>query len=194
MATTADVVAEYLARAGIRRIYGVPGEGSCLDLIEAARARDIEFLATQNGGAAAIMAATEGDLTGKPGVCITALGSGATSAVAGVAHAYLDRVPLIVLAGRATRDSLRVGLRQSIDQRLIFRAVTKDGATVTRSRAARLIAWAWEEATTVPAGPVHLDLPADESVGSARRRVIPAQERQAERTHLPVRFATLQSC
>ena len=180
MATTADVVAEYLARAGIRRIYGVPGEGSCLDLIEAARARHIEFLATQNGGAAAIMAATDGDLTGKPGVCITALGSGATSAVAGVAHAYLDRVPLIVLAGRATRESLRVGLRQSIDQRLIFRAVTKDGATVTRSRAARLIAWAWEEATTSPAGPVHLDLPADESVGSARRRLVPAHRAKPE--------------
>ena len=175
MATTADVVADYLARAGIGRIYGVPGEGSCLDLIEAARGRGVEFLATQNGGAAAIMAATEGDLRGKPGVCVTALGSGATSVIAGVAHAYLDRLPLIVLAGRATRNSLRVGLRQSIDQRLIFQAVTKDGATVTRSRAARLIAWAWEEATTSPAGPVHLDLPADESVSPARRRAIPAK-------------------
>jgi acetolactate synthase-1/2/3 large subunit len=174
MATTAEVVVDYLARAGIGRIYGVPGEGSCLDLIEAARARHIECLATQNGGAAAIMAATDGDLTGKPGICITALGFGATSAIAGVAHAYLDRVPLIVLAGRAARDSLRAGTRQSIDQRLIFRAVTKDGATVTRSRAARLVSWAWEEATTSPAGPVHLDFPADESVRPARRRVISA--------------------
>lgn len=172
MATTADVVVGYLANAGIRRIYGVPGEGSSLDLIEAARLRRIQFVATHVSAAAAIMAATDGDLTGRPGVFVTAPGSLAASAVVGVGHAYLDRLPLLVLCGCAPRAIQRLWGRRSIRNSLIFQGVTKDWATVTRARAERLIAWAWEEAESLPSGPVRLDLPADEAVGVARRRAL----------------------
>jgi len=175
MTTTADVVMGFLAGSGVRRIYGVPGEGSSLDLIEAARARRIQFVAAQHAGAAAIMAATDGDLAGRPGVCVTAVGSGAAGAVLGVRHAYLDRLPLIVLSGCPPRLSRRLGWRQHIENRHIFRSVTKESATITRARAERLIAWAWEEAMGAPPGPVHLDLPADEAVGSARHRALVAR-------------------
>jgi len=174
MTTTADVVVGFLASSGVRRIYGVPGEGSSPDLIEAVRARRIQFVAAQQAGAAAIMAATDGDLTGRPGVCVIAVGSGAAGAVLGVRHAYLDRLPLILLAGCPPRLSQRIGWRQQFENKQIFRSVTKESATITRARAERLIAWAWEEAVDSPAGPVHLDLPADEALGSARRRALAA--------------------
>ena len=47
MTTTADVVVGFLAASGVRRIYGVPGEGSSLDLMESVRARRIQFVAAQ---------------------------------------------------------------------------------------------------------------------------------------------------
>jgi acetolactate synthase-1/2/3 large subunit len=174
MTITADVVVGFLAGSGVRRIYGVPGEGSSLDLIEAARARRIQFVAAQQAGAAAIMAATDGDLTGRPGVCVTSVGSGAAGAITGVRHAYLDRLPLILLSGCPPRVSQRLGWRQHIENKYIFRSVTKESATITRARAERMIAWAWDEAMAVPPGPVHLDLPADEALGSARRRALVA--------------------
>jgi acetolactate synthase I/II/III large subunit len=180
MATTAEVVLGFLADSGVRRIFGVAGEGSSLDLIEAARGRRIQFVAAQHAAAAAIMAATDGDLTGRPGVCVTASGAGASGAVVGVRHAYLDRLPLIMLSGCPARLSERLGWRQHIENKHIFRSVTKDSATITRARAERMIAWAWGEALHLPPGPIHLELPADEAVSPARRRTLVASEASRE--------------
>lgn len=180
MATTAEVVVGFLASSGVRRIYGVPGEGSSLDLIEAVRARRMHFVAVQQAGAATIMAATDGDLTGRPGVCITGVGSGSAGAVPGVRHAYVDRLPLILISGCPGRTGQRLGWRQRVENTHIFQPVTKESATITRARAERLIAWAWEEATDAPPGPIHLDLPADEAVGAARRRALVAGRRRRD--------------
>jgi acetolactate synthase-1/2/3 large subunit len=170
MATTAEAIAAFLATAGVRRIYGVPGGGGDLDVIEAARQRQIEFILTHHEASAALMAGTEGDLLGRPGVCLTPLGPGAASAVNGVAHAYLDRAPMLVLTDRSPRTSLRLAARKSLDHPRLFEAVTKDGATLSAPRAERLLGWAWRTALAVPRGPVHLDLPADEAGRPARQR------------------------
>jgi acetolactate synthase-1/2/3 large subunit len=169
MATTVQVIAAFLAGAGVRRIYGVPGGGSTLDVIEAGRQRQIEFLLTHHEAGAAIMAATEGDLLDRPGTCLAALGPGVASAVNGVAHAYLDRVPLLLLTDRSSRLSRRLAAPQGLDHPRIVEAVAKDSATITAPRAERLLHWAWGKALAVPPGPVHLDLPADEANREARR-------------------------
>ncbi len=182
MGTTAEVMAAFLARAGLRRIYGVPGAGSTLDLIEACRHRGIEFLLTHHEAGAALMAATEGDLLGRPGVCLAALGPGVASVVNGVAHAHLDRVPLLVVTGRPSRTGFRLAPRQGLDQPGLLEPVVKDTAVVTAARAERLISWAWEKALSIPPGPVHLDLPADEADRPARRH---AQRPDRERRRSP---------
>jgi len=169
MATGADVVMRFLAEAGVRRLYGLPGEGASLRLLEAARRAGVEFVLVHQGAAAAIMAATEGDLLGQPGVCLTAQGSGALAAAPGVAHAYLYRAPLLVLTDRDSRPSLRLASRQ-LDQRRVFEEISKDTATLTAGRAERLLRWAWDRAIEIPSGPVHLDLPADEVAKPARWR------------------------
>src|SRR5574342_652748 len=120
MATTAEAVVGFLADMGARRMYGLPGGGSTLDLIEAARHGGIDFVPVQHESGAALMAATEGDLLSMPGVCLTALGPGAASAVNGVAHAFLDRAPLLLLTNRAPRVSLYLAARQHLDHFRLF--------------------------------------------------------------------------
>ena len=161
MRTTVDAVAEFLAAAGIRRMYGVPGAGSSLDVIEAIRRRGIEFVSTHHPGAAILMAATDGDLSDRPGVCVIPQGPSLAGAVSGLAIAHLDRAPLILLSECPPRASRRAGAGRALDHSQVLRGVTKGGATITSTRAERLIAWAWEEATATPAGPVFLELPAD---------------------------------
>jgi acetolactate synthase-1/2/3 large subunit len=178
MATTAEAIAAFLVGAGVRRIYGVPGGGSTLDLIECARQRQIEFLLAHSEAGAAIMAATEGDLLDRPGACLLPLGPGVANAAGGVAHASLDRAPLLVLSGRSSRTGLRLAPRQDLDHGRLLEAVVKDTATITAPRAERLLQWAWSEALTPPRGPVHLDLPADEANRPARRHALrPVRDR-----------------
>ena len=182
MGTTVEVMAAFLAGAGVRRMYGVPGAGSTLDLIEACRHRGIDFLLTHHEADAALMAATEGDLLGRPGVCLAALGAGVAGLVNGVAHAYLDRVPLLVLTGRPSRMSLRLAPCQGLDQPGLLKPVVKDSAVITAPRAERLLSRAWGKALRVPPGPVHLDLPADEADRPARRH---GQRPHRERKRAP---------
>jgi acetolactate synthase I/II/III large subunit len=172
MTTTVDAVAEFLVVVGIRRVYGVPGTGSSLDVIQAIGRRGIEFVSTHHPGAAVLMAATDGDLSHRPGVCIIPQGSGVAAAVSGLAQTHLDRVPLIALSESPPRAIRRGGVGRVLDHSHVFRGVTKDGATITCARAERLIAWAWEEAAAPPAGPVFLELPADEALRPTRRRML----------------------
>ena len=142
MATTAEIVAGFLADAGVRRIYGVPGGGSTLDMIEACRQRRIEFHLAHGEAAAAVMAATEGDLLDRPGVCLADLGTGVARAVAGAAHAYLDRAPLLLLTGRSSRSSLRLTGWHGLDHARLLEEVTKCSRTITAPWAERLLYWA----------------------------------------------------
>ena len=88
---------DVLRDAGVRTLFGVPGGGSSLDLIDAARRAGLPFVLTATETAAAIAAIAQAEITGRPGACLTALGPGATSVVNGVACAQLDRAPLLVV-------------------------------------------------------------------------------------------------
>lgn len=175
MATTVEAIAAFLADAGVRRLYGVPGGETTLDIIEACRRREIAFLLTHDEASAALMASTEGDLLERPGTCLAPLGPGVASVVRGVVHAYLDREPLLLLTGRSSRASLRLAARQGLDHPRLLDATVKGAATVTAPRAERLLRWAWDKAMALPRGPVHLDVPADEALKPARRQGRPAK-------------------
>jgi acetolactate synthase-1/2/3 large subunit len=177
MATTAEVIAAFLADLGVRRIYGVPGGDSTLDVIEACRQRKIEFLLTHHESSAALMAATEGELLGRPGTCLAASGAGVAGAIQGVAHAHLGREPVLLLTGRPSRASLRLAGRQGSDNLGLLEGVVKGSATLSASRVGRLLPWAWGKALALPHGPIHLDLPVDEALRPARRHAgLPEKE------------------
>src|SRR6202012_619398 len=88
------------------------------------------FVLARGETAAAIMAATSADLTGAPGAVLVTRGPGLASAVNGVAHATLDRLPLIVIADTVpARDGERIS-HQRLDQDALGRVVAKAAVTL----------------------------------------------------------------
>src|SRR5262249_20709703 len=119
------------------------------------------FVLARGEVAAALMAAATAELTGVPGVVIVGNGPGLTSVVNGVAHAQLDRVPLIVITDRYTNAEQGLTGHQILDQRALLDPVVKWGATLAPETAAETVAHALAVASAAPRGAVHLDLPRD---------------------------------
>jgi acetolactate synthase-1/2/3 large subunit len=86
-----DLIVQRLRDIGVHTLFGMPGGGGNLDLIDAAGRAGLPFVltATETGGALAAMAQAE--VIGRPGACRTTLGPGAASVANGVACAFLDR-------------------------------------------------------------------------------------------------------
>ncbi|HYM25868.1 MAG TPA: thiamine pyrophosphate-binding protein [Vicinamibacterales bacterium] len=156
MSSVADTIVRHLREAGVRAIFGMPGGGSNLDLIEAAGHAGLPFVLTATETGAAIAAAAQAELTGKPGACLTTLGPGVASIVNGVACAFLERAPLIVITdaapARGTFD------HQRIDHRALLASVTKWSASISTDNVDDVMRDAVARALAVPAGPVHLEL------------------------------------
>ena len=90
MISVADLIVAQLRHAGVGFIFGVPGGGSNLDLIDAAGRAGLSFVLTATETAAALAAVAQAEIGGAPGACLTTLGPGVTSIVNGVACAWLD--------------------------------------------------------------------------------------------------------
>jgi acetolactate synthase-1/2/3 large subunit len=170
MPTVADLLVDGLVRAEVPRIFGVPGGGSNLEVLEAARARGLPFVLCHQEWAACIMAAVTGELTGRPGAVLSTLGPGVTATATGLAHARLDRSPLIYISDRHPAGVLDFSSHQYLDHAGHVGPITKGTITVGADSASHWIAHAVQLALAEPRGPVHLDLPAD----VAGQRAIPA--------------------
>ena len=84
MYTAAQLFVRCLENEGVQYIFGIPGEEN-LHLIDALFGSSIEFVTVRHEQAAAFMADVYGRLTGKPGVCLSTLGPGATNLITGFA-------------------------------------------------------------------------------------------------------------
>jgi acetolactate synthase-1/2/3 large subunit len=146
----AGAIVAALAGAGTRLVFGVPGGGPNLDVVGAAAAAGLRFVLARGETAATIMAATYADLTGAPGAVLVTRGPGLASAVNGIAHAALDRLPLVVIADTVPSAATRI-THQRIDQDALGRSVAKAAITVGGPRAA---ACAVRTALAAPRGPV----------------------------------------
>ncbi len=123
--TAADALAAAFAGAGTKRIYGVPGGGSSLDLIAAAKARGIDFVLARHETSAVIMAATEAELAGTPGVSLCTRGPGVGNAANGMAHAALDRAPVVLVADGFAPAERAFATHQYFDHAAMLAPVTK---------------------------------------------------------------------
>jgi acetolactate synthase-1/2/3 large subunit len=170
MPTVAGVIVEGLQRAGVTRLFGVPGGGSTLDILEAARIRSLPFVLCHHEWAACIMAAVTGDLTARPGVALSALGPGVTASATGLAHAFLDRSPMIYLSDRHPESVLVFTTHQRLDHGALVAGIVKDSVVVTADSAREDVAHAVQLALREPRGPVHLDL----AIDVARQAAVPA--------------------
>ena len=128
MPTVAEHVVSRLREAGVRMLFGVPGGGGNLDLIEAAGRIGLPFVLTATETAGALAAMAQAEVTGQPGACLTTLGPGAASVVNGVACAWLDRAPIFVFTDCPAEESGTRTSRfehQQIDQGALFSSITK---------------------------------------------------------------------
>ncbi len=155
--TVAQVVAEKLHAAGVRYLFGLPG-GETVELLEALRLTGIEFILVHNESSALFMADSYARITGTVGVCLTTLGPGATNATVGLAHAYLDRAPLILITAQKPDTLLPDYTHQVLDLQGIFRPITKATIKVGAHNAAGALDEALALALAGRPGPIHLQL------------------------------------
>ncbi|HKD25755.1 MAG TPA: thiamine pyrophosphate-binding protein [Xanthobacteraceae bacterium] len=166
MSTTVEVLATAFKDAGTPFIVGHPG-GESVELMEAARQRQMRFLLMKQEVAGAMLASTWGDLTGSPGITMSTRGPGATNMVNGVAHAYLDRSPLIAITDSYSRPTYEIGLRQRLNQLAIYEPIVKWGTTIDAKVVRQQVRRALRTAMGAPPGPVHFELPQSETTRDA---------------------------
>ncbi|WP_439579654.1 thiamine pyrophosphate-dependent enzyme [Elioraea sp.] len=128
--TAADVLADALAQLGVSRIFGVPGGGSSLDLIEAAARAGIPFTLARHEGSAAMMATASAEVTGRPGAVLVTKGPGLANAANGIANASLERAPVLLVTDGFTPTQAGYVTHQVFDQ-AAFMAPLVRGYAVT---------------------------------------------------------------
>jgi acetolactate synthase-1/2/3 large subunit len=159
--TVAEALLADLARRGTRRIWGVPGGGSSLDLLLGMPRYGIEFVLAKHEGAAAMAALADAELTGAPGVVLTTKGPGVGNALNGLACASLERAPVVLVSDGFTPQQLDWVTHQVFDQRAASAPYVAGYATgADAAEVAALLDLAQRERR-----PVHLDL-----TGPAARR------------------------
>ncbi|MDA8433273.1 MAG: acetolactate synthase large subunit [Nitrospiraceae bacterium] len=156
-----DLLVKCLENEGVEYIFGVPGEET-LDLMESLRTSSIRFILTRHEQAAAFMADAYGRLTGRPGVCISTLGPGATNLLTGVADAFLDKSPLVAITGQADLKRIHKESHQYINIVEMYKSVTKwNGRIDLPDVIPEMVRKAFKVAATEKPGPVQLELPED---------------------------------
>ena len=110
-----DLFVQCLESEGIEYIFGVPGEENADFMISLEKSDKIKFILTRHEQAAGFMAATYGRLTGKPGVCLSTLGPGATNFVTAVAYSFLGGMPVLFITGQKPIKKSKQGRFQIIN-------------------------------------------------------------------------------
>ncbi len=159
-ASTAALLAGYLHAAGVRHVFGYPGE-SVIDFMEAARQQGIEVVSAVREGTAAFMAEAAAMVTGLPGTCLSTLGPGSTAVLNGVAAATLDRVPVLAVSGQIESSREQFFTHQVVDHDRLFAPVTKLALRLDPASADTVIRKALRTAVAERPGAVHLTVTAD---------------------------------
>jgi acetolactate synthase-1/2/3 large subunit/sulfoacetaldehyde acetyltransferase len=162
MMSAGQAVVEALRLEGVRYIFGVVG--SCyVEILDALYGHpQIQFLGVRHEQVAAHMADAYARASGQPGVCMATNGPGATNLVTGVASAYMNHAPVIVLTGAPMLSQMGRDSFQELDQLTLFRPVTKAQIQIQRAdRIPELFRHAFRLAMAGKKGPVLVDLPRD---------------------------------
>jgi acetolactate synthase-1/2/3 large subunit len=150
-------VAADLRAAGIELVFGLPG-GENVELLDALRRAGLRFLLAHHESAAVFMADAAARLTTTPGVCLTTLGPGAANAIAGVAHAYLDRAPVLLLTAQLPETVRPQQTHQFIDLQALLAPITKGSFQIRPDNAPEAVPAALQLATSGRPGPVHIQI------------------------------------
>lgn len=178
MPTVADHIALRLHQAGVCHAFGIPG-GEVLALMDALRRAGIAFHLVKHETPGGFMADAVAQLTGTPAVLVATLGPGVSNLVNAVAHAYLDRTPMLVLTARIDPGLAPRYTHQIFDHAALLAPVTKATFTLGDRGAADLVDRAVLLAGAGVPGPVHLDVPTRVAPVEIEGPALPLPERVA---------------
>ncbi|WP_374405580.1 biosynthetic-type acetolactate synthase large subunit [Pelagerythrobacter sp.] len=164
----ASILIECLVRQGVEFVFGYPG-GAVLPIYDQLFAdQRLRHILVRHEAGAAHAAEGYARSTGKPGVVLVTSGPGATNAVTGIADAFMDSIPLVVITGQVPTSLIGTDAFQEADTVGITRHCTKHNYLVkdpTQLRAT--IEEAFRIATTGRPGPVVVDIPKDVQIALA---------------------------
>lgn len=156
-----DLFIKALENEGVEYIFGIPGEEN-LDFLDSLRVSGIKLILTRHEQAAGFMAATYGRLTGKPGVCLSTLGPGATNFTTSAAYAQLGGMPMMMITGQKPIKKSKQGRFQIVDIIDLLRPITKyTRQVVNGNNIPSMVREAFRLAMEERPGAVHLELPED---------------------------------
>lgn len=157
-----EMLIQALEDEGVEYIYGYPG-GAVLHIYDAIFKQDkIEHILVRHEQAATHMADGYTRATGKTGVVLVTSGPGATNAVTGIATAYMDSIPMVVVSGQVQSDWIGDDAFQEIDMVGICRPIVKHSFQVQNAEdIPSIVKKAFYLAGTGRPGPVLIDIPKD---------------------------------
>ncbi len=160
--TGADIIVRFLQDEGVEHLFGYPG-GAVLHIYDALYKQDkVKHILVRHEQAATHAADGYARSTGKPGVVLVTSGPGATNAVTGIATAYMDSIPMVVITGQVNSTLIGNDAFQEVDSVGITRPCVKHNFLVKDvNDLAVTLKKAFYIATTGRPGPVVVDIPKD---------------------------------
>ncbi|HMV72182.1 MAG TPA: biosynthetic-type acetolactate synthase large subunit, partial [Pseudomonadales bacterium] len=163
MLSGGEMVIQALEDEGVEYVFGYPG-GAVLHIYDALFKHDgnLTHVLVRHEQAAAHAADGYARSTGRPGVVLVTSGPGATNAITGIATAYMDSIPMVVISGQVPREKIGEDAFQETDMLGVSRPVVKHSFMVRdAARIPETIKKAFHIATSGRPGPVVIDIPKD---------------------------------
>jgi len=160
--TGAEIVIQSLKAEGVEHVFGYPG-GAVLHIYDAFyKQDDVQHILVRHEQGATHAADGYARATGKAGVVLVTSGPGATNAVTGIATAYMDSIPMVVITGQVPKHLIGNDAFQEVDSVGITRPVVKHNFLIGDVKdIATVFKKAFYVATTGRPGPVVIDIPKD---------------------------------
>ncbi len=158
----AEMVVRFLVDEGVKYVYGYPG-GALLHLYDALfKEKQLTHILVRHEQAATHMADGYARATGKAGVVMVTSGPGATNAITGIATAFMDSIPMVVISGQVATSLIGSDAFQEVDMVGISRPVVKHSFMVRHaSEIPEIMRKAFYIAESGRPGPVVIDIPKD---------------------------------
>lgn len=170
----AEVILQALACWGVKNIYGVSGDAILPFMDALGKQKEINFYSTATEAGAAFMACGEVRVSGKPGVCLATEGPGSLNLLNGVADAYRDSVPMLIITGQVETSKINTNVKQYVNQQQLFASVTGFTTLLTRPESAIGVFKLAMEKALGDSTPCHISIPKDIFLSPAHETDIPA--------------------
>ncbi|MBN2645199.1 MAG: biosynthetic-type acetolactate synthase large subunit [Desulfuromonadaceae bacterium] len=165
--TGSQILLECLALEGVETVFGYPG-GTVINIYDDLMDSPIHHILTRHEQAAVHAADAYSRVTGKVGVAIATSGPGATNTITGIATAYMDSIPMVIITGQVPTPLIGNDAFQEADMVGITRPITKHNYLVRDVKdLARIVKEAFYIARSGRPGPVLVDLPKDVQMATA---------------------------